>query len=86
MRLNSLTSVCNTSVFAQEADLLFLLGHIPLVFRPEAVTISGEDEGITIQAGSIRINLSAGVVDGVVIIVSVDDPVVIICQRQVMSR
>ncbi len=41
--------------------------------------MSGEDEGITVQAGSILIKLSAGVVDGVVIIVGVNDPVVIIC-------
>lgn len=73
-------TVCNASVFAQEADLLFLLRHNHLVFRPEAFRVSGEYEGITIQAGSIHIQLSAGVVDGVVIVVSINDPVVVICE------
>ncbi len=41
--------------------------------------MSGEDEGVTVQAGSILIKHSAGVVDGVVLIISVNDPVVIIC-------
>ncbi len=79
LRLKHLTSVWNTSVFAQEADLLLLLGHILLVFRSQAVRMSGEDEGVTVQAGSILIKHSAGVVDGVVLIISVNDPVVIIC-------
>lgn len=80
MRLSHLTSVCNASVFAQEADLLFLLRHNLLVFSPEAIRVSGEYEGITIQAGSILIHLSAGVVDGVVVVVGVNDPVVVICE------
>lgn len=77
--ITHLTSVCDASVFAQEADLLFLLCHNLLVFRPEAVRVSGEYEGITIQAGSVLVKLSAGVVDGVVVVVGVNDPVVIIC-------
>lgn len=72
------TSVSNASVFAEEADLLFLVCDNLLVFGPQAGGVTGEDEGVSVQAGAVQVNLSAGVVDGVVVIVGVNDPVVIV--------
>lgn len=68
----------NTSVFAEEADLLFLVGDNLLVLRPQTGGVTGEDKGVSIQAGAIQVNFSAGVVDGIVVVVSVNDPVVIV--------
>lgn len=74
-----LTCVWDASVFAQEADLLFLLGDNLLVLGPQSLGVTGEDEGITVQAGAVIVDLSAGVVDGVVVVVGVDHPMVVIC-------
>ena len=68
----------NASVFAEEADLLFLVCDNLLVLGPQASGVTGEDEGVSVQAGAVQVNLSAGVVDGVVVVVGVNDPVVIV--------
>ncbi|TNN50283.1 hypothetical protein EYF80_039508 [Liparis tanakae] len=44
--------------------------------------MTGEDEGVAVQAGAVRVDLSAGVVDGVVLVVGVNHPVVIVYERR----
>lgn len=68
----------NASVFAQQAEVHLLLGDDRLVLRPETGGMTREYEGVAVQASAVRVYLSAGVVDGVVVVVSVDHPVVIV--------
>lgn len=76
-----LTIVCNASVFAQKAEVQLLLVDDALVLRPQTGRVTGEYEGVAVQAGAVLVYQSAGVVDGVVIVVGVDDPVLIIWER-----
>lgn len=77
----------DASVFAQQADVLFLLGDDALVLRPQALFAAGEDEGVAVYASAVVSHLSAGVVDGVVVIVGVNHPMVVIwVQRQGEDR
>lgn len=73
----------NASVFAQQAELRLLLHHAGLVLRPQAGRVAGEDEGVAVQASAVGVYLPAGVVDGVVVVVGVDHPMVIVCEWRV---
>lgn len=75
---NSLTVVGNPPVFAKKTDFLLLLCHNNLVLRPQAIWEAGENKGVAIQACAICVQLSAGIVHGVVVIIGINDPVVII--------
>lgn len=70
--------MCNTSVFAEQAEIHFLLGDDGLVLGPQTSWMTGEYEGVAVEASAVTVGQSAGVVDGVVVVVSVDHPVVII--------
>lgn len=72
----------SASVFAQQAEVRLLLDDFALVLRPQADGMTGEYEGVAVQAGAVRVYLSAGVVDGVVLIVGVNHPMVIVCERR----
>lgn len=75
---SKLTIVYDTSVFAQQAQVLLFLLDDALVLGPQAGGVAGEDEGVAVEAGAVSVDLSAGVVDGVVIVVGVDHPVVVV--------
>merc|ERR1719357_1867661 len=77
------TGVCDASVLSQEADLLFLLRDDGLVLGAETGGVAREDEGVSVQTGPVCVTHSARVVDGVVVIVGVDHPVVVISGLQV---
>lgn len=70
--------MCDTSVFAQQTEFHLLLDDGGLVLRPQAGRVAGEYEGVAVQAGAVRVQEPAGVVDCVVVVVGVDDPVVIV--------
>jgi len=67
--------VFHASVFAQQAEVLLLLGDGALVLGPQAAGVAGEDEGVSVQAGPVVVNLPARVVDSVVVVIRVDHPV-----------
>ena len=73
-----LTIVCNASVFVQQAELRLLLDDDFDVLRPQAGGMAREHEGVAVQAGAVAVHHSAGVVDGVVVVVGGDHPVVVI--------
>lgn len=66
------------SVFAQQAELPLLLDHDVLVLCPQAVKVTGEDERVAVQTRAVKVELPAGIVDGVVVVVGVDHPVVVV--------
>ena len=51
--------MCNTPVFAQQAELHLPLGDDRLVLWPQAAGMTGEYEGVAVQAGAIIVNDSA---------------------------
>lgn len=68
----------NASVFAQHADVRLHLGDGGLVLGPQTGRMTREYEGVAIKASAISIHYPTGVVDGVVVVVSGNHPVVII--------
>lgn len=68
----------DASVLAQQAQFRLLLGDLGLVLRPQTRDVSREDEGVAVQAAAVLVEQSARVMDGVVVVVCVDDPVVVI--------
>lgn len=68
----------NASVFAQQTELDLLLGDDGLVLGPQAAGLTGEYQRVAVNAGAVAVYQSARVVDGVVVVVGVDHPVVII--------
>lgn len=59
------------------AYFLLFLAHDSLDGRREATGVAGEDQGIAVFAASILLQSAAGIGDGVVVIVCVNDPVVV---------
>ena len=78
--------MCDASVFAQEAEVLFLLGDDLLVLGPQSGGVAREDEGVPVQAGAVIVQLPAGVVDGVVVVVGVNHPVVVVCTQSTQKK
>lgn len=74
--------MANAPVFALQAQLRLLLLDDALVLGPQAGQVAREYEGVAVQTRAIVVDVSAGVVDGVVVIVGVDHPVVVICGRK----
>jgi len=81
--LTAETGVCDASILSQETDLLLLLRDDGLVLRAQTGGVAREDERVTVQTGAVRVTHSARVVDGVVVIVGIDHPVVVISSLQV---
>lgn len=75
----TLTVVQHTSVFVGQADVGLLLAHYCHVLLPEAGGMTGEDEGVAVNARAVLGQLPARVVDCVVLVVSVNDPVDVVC-------
>lgn len=71
----------NAPVFALQADVYLLLLDDGLILGPQAGQVAREYKGVAVQTSAVVVHLSAGVVDGVVVIVGVDHPVVIVCER-----
>lgn len=69
-------------VFVLQAELRLLVLDNALVFRPQAGQVAREYEGVAVQTRAVVVHLSAGVVDGVVVIVGVDHPVVVVCETE----
>lgn len=61
----------------RHADFLLFLAHDSLDRRWEAAGVAGEDQGVAVLATSVLLQAAAGVGDGVVIVVGVNDPVVV---------
>lgn len=59
------------------ADLLLFLADDSLDGGGEAAGVAWEDQGVAVVAASILLQGAAGVRDGVVVVVRVDDPVVV---------
>lgn len=76
---HTLTVVLYTPVFVVQADVRLLLAHYCHVLLPEAARMAGEDEGVAVGASAVLGQLPARVVHGVVVVVSVDDPVDVVC-------
>lgn len=72
----------NAPVFALQAEFRLLLLDDALVLGPQARWVAREDEGVAVQTRAVVVHMSAGVVDGVVVIVGVDHPVVVVCERE----
>ena len=62
---------------SSHADLLLLLADEFLDGGREAAGVTREDQGVAVLAASIVLHAAAGVGDGVVVIVGVNDPVVV---------
>lgn len=73
-----LTSVINASVFVVQTDFRLLLLDDGPVLRPQASRMARENEGVAVQTSAVNVHLSAGVVDGVVVVVGVNHPVLIV--------
>lgn len=71
----------DTSVFVLQAELGLLLLDDLHIIGPQAGQVAREDKGVAVQTRAVVVHLSAGVVDGVVVIVGVDHPVVVVCER-----
>lgn len=59
------------------ADFLLFLADHSLDGRGEATGVAGEDQGVAVVAASIVLQGAAGIGDGVVVIVGINDPVVV---------
>lgn len=77
-----LTAVVNAPVFAIQAEAYLLLLDDALILSPQAGQVAREYKGVAVQTRAVVTHVSAGVVDGVVVIVGVDHPVVVVCERQ----
>lgn len=73
-----LTIMCDASVFAVQTQLLLLLRHRPDVLGSQTARVAGKDEGVAVQTGAVHVQLPAGVVHGIVIVVRVYNPVVVV--------
>ena len=76
----------DASVFAKQTEFRLPLSHDALVLSPQASGVAGEDEGVSVQAGAVVVDLPARVVDGVVFVISVDHPVQVICTGSIHGR
>lgn len=72
----------NAPVFALQAELRLLLLDDALVLGPQASQVAREYQGVAVQTRAIVVHVSARVVDGVVLIVGVNHPVVVVCKRE----
>lgn len=70
--------MCDASVFVQQAELRLLLDDDFDVLLPQTSGMTREHEGVAVQAGAVAVYHPAGVVDGVVVVVGGDHPVVVI--------
>lgn len=77
MVCEGLTGLQDGLELAGHADLLLLLADNALDGRGQATGVAGEDQGIAVLAGAIVLQGAAGIGDGIVVIVGVNDPVVI---------
>lgn len=73
----TLTRLEDRLELAGHADLLLLLADQTLDGGGQAAGVAGEDQGIAILAGAVVLQGAAGIGDGVVVIVGVNDPVVV---------
>lgn len=69
------------SVFVLQADLHLLLLDDGQILGPQAGQVAREYKGVAVQTRAVVVHMSAGVVDGVVVIVGGDHPVVVVCER-----
>lgn len=72
-----LTGLQHRLELPRHADLLLLLSDQPLDRRGEAARVAGEDQRVAVLAAPVLPQDAAGVGDGVVVVVGVDDPVVV---------
>lgn len=77
-----LTVVRDQPVLPGQAQLLLPLPHDFLHFRGKAAGVSGEHERVAVSAGAIEVQEAAGVLQGIGLIVRVNDPVVIVCRAE----
>lgn len=66
---------------AGHADLLLLLADDPLDGWGQATGVTREDQGVAVVAAAIVLQGTAGIGDGVVVVVGVNDPVVVTFDR-----
>lgn len=77
---DTLTVVYHASVLVGQADVGLLLAHYCHVLLPQASVMAGEDEGVAVSARAVLCQQPARVVHGVIVVVSVDDPVDVVCR------
>lgn len=71
----------NAPVLVLQAEVQLLLLDDGQILGPQARQVAREYKGVAVQTRAVVVHQSAGVVDGVVVIVGVDHPVVVVCER-----